>query len=91
MACSCGKETCACGSHSILYLQDEAGQAHPFYIGETFTVNNRQYVLLQSAEDAEQMAMVKVVYDDDGRPSFRNIEDDDEWSEIERALATATP
>ncbi|MCL6633012.1 MAG: DUF1292 domain-containing protein [Alicyclobacillus herbarius] len=86
MACGCGHDQCSCSNTSVLYLQDEHGQAHPFYVGESFVVNERQYVLLQSAENAEQMALVKVVYDTAGNPALSNIEDEDEWQAVEQAL-----
>ncbi|MCL6625810.1 DUF1292 domain-containing protein [Alicyclobacillus shizuokensis] len=90
MACSCGHDHCSCQELSVLYLQDENGQAHPFYVGESFAVQERQYVLLQSAEDADQLALLKVVYDAAGNPSLSNITDESEWSAIEAALAAGS-
>jgi hypothetical protein len=87
MGCACGKDTCGCGeAPQMVYLQDEAGIAHPFYIGERLQVESQEYAFLVSTEENEQYALLRINHDKDGREYMTNIEDEAEWQQLQTTL-----
>ncbi|UOF90687.1 DUF1292 domain-containing protein [Fodinisporobacter ferrooxydans] len=87
MSCSCGSQAaCDCETPKMLYLADEWGQSHPFYIADRLYVNDQAYAFLISTEQSDQYALLKVVADENGAETFVNIADESEWDAIEKTL-----
>lgn len=86
MACACGKETCGCSAPELVYLMDEQGATHTLVISERLTIQQRDYVFAVNPEDNDEVALLKVSLRPDGRVSYENITDDEEWAELEATL-----
>ncbi|MCL6517248.1 DUF1292 domain-containing protein [Alicyclobacillus sp.] len=86
MACACGKDSCGCAAPQEIWLQDEQGQLHAFYVSDRLTLGDRTYVLAVSLEAEEQYALLKVVPGPDGQERLTNIPDEAEWNELQQAL-----
>lgn len=86
MACACGKDSCGCQTPQLVYLQDEQGQAHAFLISERLQVDQTKYVLLMAEDDAEQVALLRVIEDPDGQERYQNIESEAEWKQLQATL-----
>jgi uncharacterized protein YrzB (UPF0473 family) len=86
MSCECGKHSCSCETPQMVYLADENGVPHPFYIADRVQVQDQLYAFLVSTEHSEQYALLKVMKDDNGNEWLTNIEDEAEWERIEQAL-----
>ncbi len=76
----------------IVILEDEDGNEHEFVIAETFDVNSRMYAVLISADGSSDEGFIFRVEqkEDDGESylDFVAIEDDQEWSEVEKVYNT---
>jgi uncharacterized protein YrzB (UPF0473 family) len=87
MGCACGKDTCGCGeAPKMVFLQDEEGVAHPFYLSERLEVASRTYAFLVSTEETEQYALLRIEQDEHGNEYMQNIRDEDEWNQIQQTL-----
>lgn len=86
MACSCGKDTCGCSAPEMVYLKDEAGLLHSFYISDKVNVNQQEYVLLAGVEEADLMAILRAIPQADGSVQYANIQSETEWAMLQEAL-----
>jgi len=66
-----------------IILVDEEGGEHEFYLIDTLTVADAQYVVLAPAEEDEEnegeVVILKIAVDEEGNEVFSEIEDDEEW------------
>ncbi len=76
----------------IVILEDEDGNEHEFLIAETFDVEDRVYAVLVSADGSSEEGFIFRVEqkEEDGEPflDFVAIEDDEEWSKVEKVYNT---
>lgn len=77
----------------IVILEDEDGNEHEFLIAETFDVDSRLYAVLVSADGSTDEGFIFRVEereDEQGERylDFVAIEDDEEWSEVEKVYNT---
>lgn len=86
MACSCGSDTCGCSVPQVVYLRDETGEAHSFYITDRIEVEHKEYVLLAGVEEADLMALLRVEKQEDGSEQYLNIESEAEWATLQEVL-----
>lgn len=87
MSCECGKQSCNCGTApELIYLADENGAHHPFYIADRIVIEEDTYAFLVSTEDSEQYALFKISINESGDETLQNISDEAEWERIEKTL-----
>jgi uncharacterized protein YrzB (UPF0473 family) len=77
----------------IVILEDEDGNEHEFLIAETFDVDSRLYAVLVSADGSTDEGFIFRIeeHEDEQGESYLDfvaIEDDDEWTEVEKVYNT---
>ena len=89
MSCSCGSGggSCSCTDPKTLQLQDEYGQVHAFYLSDRVIIHEKRYVFAVDLEDSERYALLRVELDREGKETYSNIQNEQEWGEIEEYLA----
>jgi uncharacterized protein YrzB (UPF0473 family) len=86
MSCECGKQSCSCEAPQMVYLADENGDHHAFYIADRISVEEERYAFLVSTENSEQYALLKICISENGNETLQNITDEAEWERIEKTL-----
>lgn len=86
MGCACGKDSCGCSAPQLVYMKDESGETHGFYVTDRLEVESRKYAFLVSAETEDQYALLRVETDAEGREYMVNISDEDEWNHLQQTL-----
>jgi hypothetical protein len=92
MACSTcenGSGSCGCSVPQTVQLMDESGQTHNFYITDRVNVEGQDYVLLVDSINQDQMALLRVEQDTDGKETYSNIQDEAEWERLQVSLFEA--
>ncbi|AFS78351.1 hypothetical protein DUF1292 [Gottschalkia acidurici 9a] len=71
---------------NIIKLIDEDGKEQDFEVIATFDVEDDEYAaLLPLGEEEEEVYLLKIEYDENGDATLRNIEDEEEFSDVAAA------
>ncbi len=65
----------------VIVLTDDDGKEHEFNLIDTITVNDKEYAILQPA-DEEEAIILRFGVDDEGNEVLYDIEDDEEWERV---------
>jgi uncharacterized protein YrzB (UPF0473 family) len=65
----------------VIVLTDDDGQEHEFNLIDTLTVDDKEYAVLQPA-DEEEAIILRFGIDEDGDEVLYDIENDEEWEKV---------
>ena len=65
----------------VIVLTDDEGKEHEFNLIDTITVNDKEYAILQPAEE-EEAIILRFGIDDEGNEVLFDIEEDEEWEKV---------
>lgn len=87
-------DSCGCGhdheyEHDTITLSLDDGTELECIVLEIFTVDNKEYIVLQpddNEEEGDNVFLYRYIEDDDGEPQLLNIEDDEEFEAVADAF-----
>lgn len=84
-ACGCGHDHDHEHEDFVVILTDEDGKEMEMVLVETFDVGDRNYAVLFERNNPEGDGFILRMDEEDDQTVLSNIEDEEEWNEVEAA------